>query len=62
MMLSKGADSFMMNNSCAKIDEDDKYKGCLYDYSIKGLRCLVLGFKIITEKEYNDWNQQYRQA
>ena len=56
MMLSKGADSFMISNSCAKLDEDDKYKNCLYDYSIKGLRCLVLGYKIISEKDYSDWN------
>ena len=56
MMLSKGADSFMMRNSCAKVDEDDKYKSYLYDYSIKGLRCLVLGYKVISEKEYNEWN------
>ena len=54
-LFSKGADSFMLeakssNNDAEKIK---LYEKNIYEYSTKGLRCLVLGHKELSNEEFN---------
>lgn len=63
-LLMKGADTMMM----ARIRKEDHAEKLpttmkhVEDFSGEGLRCLLLGWREISESEYNDWHKRYNAA
>eukprot|EP00930_Biecheleria_cincta_P043977 TRINITY_DN3016_c0_g1_i3.p1 TRINITY_DN3016_c0_g1~~TRINITY_DN3016_c0_g1_i3.p1 ORF type:complete len:1427 (-),score=285.07 TRINITY_DN3016_c0_g1_i3:135-4358(-) len=59
VLLAKGADNIMMGISTAV---PGYLKGQLYDFACQGLRTLVIGQKIMPEKEALAWVEKYKAA
>jgi phospholipid-transporting ATPase len=58
-VLIKGADSALiplLNNFSEEVNETEKI---LYNFACEGLRTLVLAYKELSQKEYNNWQQEY---
>eukprot|EP01038_Epipyxis_sp_PR26KG_P007375 gene7375-10046_t len=62
-ILTKGADSVMMERlkpgQDFLVSQTDKD---MREFSIEGLRCLVIGVGIISESDYSRWNHEYNKA
>jgi len=60
----KGADNIMLNLLKPDLDRDliQATEQALYDFSVKGLRTLVLGTRLISQQEYDDWDVKYQAA
>jgi len=59
VLLAKGADNIMMGIAASV---PGYLKGQLYDFSCQGLRTLVIGQKIMPEKEALVWVEKYKAA
>lgn len=63
VLYSKGADNVILERlSSGQQTLVSQTKRHLEEYSNEGLRCLLLGFKKISEKNYNEWEERYRMA
>eukprot|EP01034_Spumella_vulgaris_P024823 gene24823-31210_t len=62
-ILTKGADSVMMHRLRAGqeylVNQTDKD---MREYAIEGLRCLIIAFAVIKEKDYRKWSEGYRRV
>jgi len=60
----KGADNIMLSRLKPDLDREliRATEQALYDFSVKGLRTLVLGTRIIDQKEYDEWDAKYQAA
>lgn len=62
-ILTKGADSVMMHRLRSGqeylINQTDKD---MREYAIEGLRCLIIAFAVIKEKDYRKWNDGYKRV
>ncbi len=62
-LLCKGADSSMLpRGSCATQAESEEVVDHLKTFSQEGLRTLVLGYRDLTEAQFEEWMGQYRAA
>ncbi|KAG1687785.1 hypothetical protein DVH05_004654 [Phytophthora capsici] len=64
VLYCKGADNMMLERAAAGKDESEtavhaKLVGHLQNYAREGLRTLVLGRRVLTEEEYNEYNDAY---
>ncbi|KAG1683412.1 hypothetical protein DVH05_015319, partial [Phytophthora capsici] len=64
VLYCKGADNMMLERAAAGKDESEtavhaKLIGHLQNYAREGLRTLVLGRRVLTEEEYNEYNDAY---
>ena len=60
----KGADNVMLKLLKSDLDPDliRSTEQSLYDFSVKGLRTLVLGTRLLEQKEYEAWDARYQSA
>lgn len=62
-IFTKGADSVMMDRLRANqdflVDQTDTH---MRDFSIEGLRCLIISYAVISDKNFLEWHKQYRSA
>lgn len=60
----KGADNIMLGLLKKDINRDllQSTEQALYDFSVKGLRTLVLGTRLIGKEEYEEWDAKYQAA
>jgi len=60
----KGADNIMLSLLKKDLDRDliASTHQSLHDYSVKGLRTLVLGTRILDTKEFEEWDAKYQAA
>lgn len=60
----KGADNVMLGLLKRDIDSDliSSTEDALHDFSVKGLRTLVLGTRLINKDEYEKWDERYQEA
>eukprot|EP00210_Caulerpa_lentillifera_P001750 g1680.t1 len=63
-LFCKGADNVMMSRLKDDIDMDLKQKTeqALHDFSVQGLRTLVLGTRLLTPEAYEEWDARYQEA
>eukprot|EP00210_Caulerpa_lentillifera_P001725 g1657.t1 len=63
-LFCKGADNVMMSRLKNDIDTDLKRKTeeALQDFSVQGLRTLVLGTRLLTPYVYEEWDDRYQEA
>ncbi|GMH33051.1 hypothetical protein BSKO_00885 [Bryopsis sp. KO-2023] len=63
-LFCKGADNVMLERLKKDLQPElvETAKQTLYDYSVQGLRTLVLGTKLLDEEEYKLWDQEYQEA
>ena len=65
VLYCKGADNKMLeclNKDCITAEEIDQMNDHLDTFARVGLRTLVMGQRYLTEKEYEDWSNQYDRA
>lgn len=61
LVMMKGADSIIIPRLAPGQEElIDQTKSFLLDYANEGLRTLLLGVKVMSERDYNQWNNKYR--
>ena len=61
VLLCKGADSLIMQRLAAS-DILERTKEHIDRFSVQGLRVLMYGMRILSEKEFSDWLKIYREA
>src|SRR5690606_13814150 len=61
-VFSKGADTVMFRYSMADEEVHSYYTKKSEQYSNEGLRTLVIAFKEISEKQFQEWHKEYQNA
>jgi phospholipid-translocating P-type ATPase (flippase) len=64
-LLTKGADSAIIDDGRLHSGQDDlltKSKSHMDQYGNEGLRCLVVGYSILSEEVYETWSNKYKLA
>eukprot|EP00803_Ostreobium_quekettii_P002905 evm.model.scf_903.4 EVM.evm.TU.scf_903.4 scf_903:32108-44084(+) len=63
-LYSKGADNAMLERLQSNTDQEllRKTQVDLYDFSVKGLRTLVLGTRVLLQEEWELWDKEYQKA
>ncbi|EKM82413.1 hypothetical protein AGABI1DRAFT_117898 [Agaricus bisporus var. burnettii JB137-S8] len=63
-LLTKGADNVIFERLKPGVDQDirEETEKHLSQFANEGLRTLTLGYKIITEDDYELWNKRYHEA
>jgi phospholipid-transporting ATPase len=64
LLLTKGADNVMLGLMAANQGSHDLETSKLFlsEFASEGLRTLVLGYKILNEQDWYDWNERYNRA
>jgi phospholipid-transporting ATPase len=66
ILFSKGADNVMSERLSVEGEkETSQLLDCqekLYNYSVEGLRTLIIGYKELTEEYFEEWNKRYKVA
>ena len=62
LLLSKGADTAMLSRMILDYVELDEINRVVKVLSKEGLRVLVIGHRVLTEREYNRWFKDYSDA
>ncbi|CAD7701700.1 unnamed protein product [Ostreobium quekettii] len=63
-LYSKGADNAIMERLQPNTDPDllEKTKEDLHDFSVQGLRTLLLGTRVLSKEEWEQWDKEYQEA
>eukprot|EP00210_Caulerpa_lentillifera_P006951 g6646.t1 len=63
-LFCKGADNVMLSRLKNDIDRDlrRKTEDALHEFSVQGLRTLVLGTRLLATEDYEEWDSRYQEA